>query len=208
VLTAVSLDWPADRLHIFVLDDGRRKEFQDFCSELGVGYIARSNNESAKAGNLNAALELTSSEYVAVFDCDHIPTRSFLQVCIGWFLKDPKLAMLQTPHYFFSADPFEKNLHTFRAVPNEGELFYGLVQDGNDLWNAAFFCGSCAVLRRSQLEEVGGIATETVTEDAHTALRRPAWRRKTCPATSASACAGRAAWRRSSASTTRCSARG
>ncbi|MEK7948438.1 UDP-forming cellulose synthase catalytic subunit [Pigmentiphaga sp. YJ18] len=171
VLTAVSLDWPADRLHIFVLDDGRRKEFQDFCSELGVGYIARSNNESAKAGNLNAALELTSSEYVAVFDCDHIPTRSFLQICIGWFLKDPKLAMLQTPHYFFSADPFEKNLHTFRAVPNEGELFYGLVQDGNDLWNAAFFCGSCAVLRRSQLEEVGGIATETVTEDAHTALK-------------------------------------
>ena len=56
-------------------------------------------------------------------------------------------------------------------MPNEGELFYGLVQDGNDLWNATFFCGSCALLRRSMVEEIGGIAVETVTEDAHTALK-------------------------------------
>jgi cellulose synthase (UDP-forming) len=56
-------------------------------------------------------------------------------------------------------------------VPNEGELFYGLVQSGNDLWNATFFCGSCAVIKRAPLEEVGGVAVETVTEDAHTALK-------------------------------------
>jgi cellulose synthase (UDP-forming) len=65
---------------------------------------------------------------------------------MGWFLVDPKLAMIQTPHHFLSPDPFERNLNTFRNVPNEGELFYGLIQDGNDLWNATFFCGSCAVL--------------------------------------------------------------
>ena len=56
-------------------------------------------------------------------------------------------------------------------IPNEGELFYGIVQDGNDFWNASFFCGSCAVLRREALDEIGGIAVETVTEDAHTSLR-------------------------------------
>ena len=60
---------------------------------------------------------------------------------------------------------------SFRKVPNEGTLFHRLVQDGNDLWNATFFCGSCAVLRRRALDEIGGIAVETVTEDAHTALR-------------------------------------
>ena len=88
---------------------------------------------------------------------------------LGWFLRDRKLALVQTPHHFFSPDPFERNLGLFRRMPNEGELFYGLIQDGNDLWNATFFCGSCAVLRRAPLEEVGGIAVETVTEDAHTA---------------------------------------
>ncbi len=171
VFSAMSLDWPKDRLHVYVLDDGRRTEFREFCEELGVGYLIRDNNHHAKAGNINAALQVTHSEYVAIFDCDHIPTRSFLQVCMGWFFKDTNLVMLQTPHVFFSPDPFERNLHTFHRMPNEGELFYGIVQDGNDLWNASFFCGSCAIIRRKELLEVGGIAVETVTEDAHTALK-------------------------------------
>ncbi|MDE1178437.1 MAG: cellulose biosynthesis cyclic di-GMP-binding regulatory protein BcsB [Edaphobacter sp.] len=111
------------------------------------------------------------SPFVAIFDCDHVPTRSFLQMTIGWFQRDTKLAMLQTPHHFYSPDPFERNLNTFRVIPNEGELFYGIVQDGNDFWNATFFCGSCAVLRRTALDEIGGIAVETITEDAHTSLR-------------------------------------
>ncbi len=90
---------------------------------------------------------------------------------MGWFLRDQKLAVLQTPQHFYSPDPFERNLDLFQAVPSEDELFYGVVQDGNDFWNAASFCGSCAVLRRSALEEVGGVAVETVTEDAQTSLR-------------------------------------
>ena len=171
VFSAMSLDWPADRLHVYVLDDGRRTEFREFCEELGVGYLIRDNNHHAKAGNINAALQVTHSEYIAIFDCDHIPTRSFLQVCMGWFFKDTNLVMLQTPHVFFSPDPFERNLDTFHRMPNEGELFYGILQDGNDLWNASFFCGSCAIIRRKELLEVGGIAVETVTEDAHTALK-------------------------------------
>ena len=171
VFSAMSLDWPKDRLHVYVLDDGRRTEFREFCEELGAGYLIRDNNHHAKAGNINAALKITHSEYIAIFDCDHIPTRSFLQVCMGWFFKDTNLVMLQTPHVFFSPDPFERNLDTFHRMPNEGELFYGIVQDGNDLWNASFFCGSCAIIRRKELLEVGGIAVETVTEDAHTALK-------------------------------------
>ncbi|MCX7081380.1 MAG: UDP-forming cellulose synthase catalytic subunit [Pseudomonas sp.] len=171
IFAAQAIDWPKDKLRVHVLDDGRRDDFRDFCEQIGVGYIVRDNNRHAKAGNLNEALKVTSGEYIAIFDADHVPTRSFLQVCIGWFLKDPELAMLQTPHFFFSPDPFEKNLNTFRSVPNEGELFYGLVQDGNDLWNATFFCGSCAVIRRGPLLEIGGVAVETVTEDAHTALK-------------------------------------
>nr|WP_243849528.1 UDP-forming cellulose synthase catalytic subunit [Paraburkholderia rhizosphaerae] len=171
IYAAIALDYPRDKLSIHVLDDGRRAEFKAFCEEVGVAWTIRSNNRHAKAGNINEALKITDGEYLAIFDCDHIPTRSFLQIGLGWFLRDKKLSMLQTPHHFFSADPFEKNLGTFRNVPNEGELFYGLVQDGNDLWNATFFCGSCALLRRTMVEEIGGIAVETVTEDAHTALK-------------------------------------
>jgi len=171
VYAAIGIDWPRDKLNVYLLDDGRRDEFRQFAEASGIGYIARSDNRHAKAGNLNNALKITDGEYIAIFDCDHIPTRSFLQSTLGWFLRDPKLALMQTPHHFFSPDPFERNLGLFRRTPNEGELFYGVIQDGNDLWDATFFCGSCAVLRRAPLEEVGGIAVETVTEDAHTALK-------------------------------------
>jgi cellulose synthase (UDP-forming) len=170
-LGALNMDWPADKMHVYILDDGRRKEFEQFSFEAGIGYKIRNDNKHAKAGNINTALKSMTSPYVAIFDCDHVPTRSFLQMTMGWFLRDRKLAMLQTPHHFYSPDPFERNLGQFRIIPNEGELFYGIVQDGNDFWNATFFCGSCAVLRRTALDEIGGIAVETVTEDAHTSLR-------------------------------------
>lgn len=171
VYAALGVDWPSDKIDIYILDDGKRDSFRDFAEEAGVGYIRRPLNNHAKAGNINYALKQTSGEFVAIFDCDHIPTRAFFQMTMGWFIKDPKLAMIQTPHHFFSPDPFERNLSNFRDVPNEGNLFYGLIQDGNDLWDSTFFCGSCAVIRREPLEEVGGIAVETVTEDAHTSLR-------------------------------------
>jgi cellulose synthase (UDP-forming) len=171
VWAAMNIDWPAGLCKVYILDDGRREEFREFAAEAGCGYIVRKNNDHAKAGNINHALTITEGEFIVIFDCDHVPTRSFLQMVMGWFRKDERLGMLQTPHHFYSPDPFERNLRQFRKIPNEGELFYGLVQDGNDLWNATFFCGSCAALRRSAIEEIGGIAVETVTEDAHTSLR-------------------------------------
>ncbi|MDE4082126.1 MULTISPECIES: UDP-forming cellulose synthase catalytic subunit [Enterobacter cloacae complex] len=171
IYAALGIDWPKDKIKIWILDDGGRAEFRQFADEVGVEYIARTTHEHAKAGNINNALKYAKGEFVSIFDCDHVPTRSFLQMTMGWFLKEKALAMMQTPHHFFSPDPFERNLGRFRKTPNEGTLFYGLVQDGNDMWDATFFCGSCAVIRRKPLDEIGGIAVETVTEDAHTSLR-------------------------------------
>ncbi|SCC12171.1 cellulose synthase (UDP-forming) [Kosakonia oryzendophytica] len=171
VLAAQCIDYPRNKMQIYLLDDGKRREFAVFAADVGVGYITRNDNAHAKAGNLNHAMKLTNGELICVFDCDHVATRIFLQATVGGFLKDPKLALVQTPHYFYSPDPFERNLSLGRDIPNEGSLFYGPIQRGNDNWNATFFCGSCAVIRRSALEEIGGFAVETVTEDAHTALK-------------------------------------
>ncbi|WP_333890469.1 UDP-forming cellulose synthase catalytic subunit, partial [Atlantibacter subterraneus] len=171
VLAAQCIDYPRDKLNIYLLDDGKRREFAVFAADVGVGYITRNDNSHAKAGNLNHALKLTKGELICVFDCDHVATRIFLQATVGSFLQDPKLALLQTPHYFYSPDPFERNLSLGKNIPNEGSLFYGPIQQGNDNWNATFFCGSCAVIRRSALEEIGGFAVENGNEDAHTALK-------------------------------------
>ncbi len=177
ILGAIAMDWPREKMKIWLLDDGRRDEFREFAEACGIGYITRDNNLHAKAGNLNSAMEKTDAEYIAVFDCDHIPTRAFLQLTMGWMVAEPNVALVQTPHHFYSPDPYQRNLAAGTRVPSEGNMFYGLIQDGNDYWNACFFCGSCAVLRRTALDSISGFAVETVTEDAHTMLKmhREGW---------------------------------
>ena len=178
VFAAMAMDWPGHKMNVFILDDGRREEFRRFAAEVGCGYIIRPDNKGAKAGNINHALTQTDGEYVVVFDCDHVATRAFLQLTVGWMIRDRGLCMVQTPHHFYSPDPFERNLASGEHVPNEGLLFYGLIQQGNDFWGGAFFCGSCAVIRRTALEAIGGVPTETVTEDCHASLRmqKQGWR--------------------------------
>lgn len=175
ILGALAIDYPAEKRRVYVLDDGRK--FHDrrihlyrICEELGCTLLTRTNNDHAKAGNINTALQKTQGDLILILDCDHIPSRPFLQETVGFFL-DEKVALVQTPHWFYNPDPFERNLKTGGRVPVGNELFYKVLQKGNDFWNAAFFCGSAAIVRRKPLMEVGGIAVETVTEDCHTSLR-------------------------------------
>ncbi len=83
VLAALGVDWPKHKLNIYILDDGKRDEFKAYAAEVGVHYIRRPTNEYAKAGNLNFALKHSQGEYIAIFDCDHVPTRAFFQVTMG-----------------------------------------------------------------------------------------------------------------------------
>ncbi len=186
---ATTMDWPADKLRVHLLDDGgtvqkrsaadpvaaaaaeaRHVEMKALAESLGAIYLTREKNVSAKAGNLNAALEHTSGDLIAIFDADHAPTHDFLRETVGHFAEDPRLFLVQTPHFFLNPDPIEKNLVTWARMPSENEMFYSVIQRGLDRWNAAFFCGSAAVLRRTALEEAGGFSGISITEDCETAL--------------------------------------
>lgn len=146
----------------------RRLELQNLCRDLGVIYSTRARNEQAKAGNMSAALERLDGDLVVIFDADHVPSRDFLARTVGYFVQDPKLFLVQTPHHFINPDPIERNLNL--KSPPESEMFYGMIHRGLDRWGGAFFCGSAAVLRRKALDSVGGFAGDTITEDAETAL--------------------------------------
>lgn len=156
---------------VWLLDDGNRLEMQVLAQELGCRYIARSENSHAKAGNLNNALKYTRAEFIAIFDADHAPAPSFLDETLGFFT-DGKVAFVQTPQDFYNLDSFQHRLdHNESLVWSEQTLFFRVIQAGKDRLNSAFFCGSCAVIRRAALDEIGGFATGTVTEDIHTSLK-------------------------------------
>ena len=186
---AKAIDYPAEKLTVWLLDDGgteqkrnapavveaqmaqvRHREIQSLCRELGVNYLTRARNEHAKAGNMNNGMQHSTGELIAIFDADHAPARDFLRETVGYFADDPKLFLVQTPHFFLNPDPLERNLRTFETMPSENEMFYGIIQRGLDKWNASFFCGSAAVLRRTALNEAGGFSGLSITEDCETAL--------------------------------------
>ncbi|MEF3169223.1 MAG: UDP-forming cellulose synthase catalytic subunit, partial [Deltaproteobacteria bacterium] len=189
LLGALNMRYPADKYKVYLLDDGgtdeqcnnpdpdkasaaraRRARLQKLCADIGAHYLTRERNEHAKAGNLNAALKHTHGDLIVIFDADHTPTVDFLERTVGPFVANPRLFLVQTPHFFISPDPVERNLKLFSYMPGENEMFYDVIQHGLDFWEASFFCGSAAILRRKALEEAGGFACSTVTEDAETAL--------------------------------------
>lgn len=186
---ARQIRYPAGKLNVYLLDDGgteqkrndrdpakaaaaleRYESLQALCEQVGAHYLTRAQNHQAKAGNINAALPKTSGDLILILDADHVPTQNFLEKTVGHFLRDRKLFLVQTPHFFINPDPIERNLHTWSRMPSENEMFYCVGQKGLDFWNASFFCGSAAVLRRQYLEEIGGIQGVSITEDAETAL--------------------------------------
>lgn len=156
---------------VWLLDDGNRLEMQVLADELGCRYLARTRNHHAKAGNLNNALRHAKAEFIAIFDADHAPAPSFLEETLGFFADD-RVAFVQTPQDFYNLDSFQHRVDNRESlVWSEQTLFFRVIQAGKDRLNAAFFCGSCAVIRRAALDDIGGFATGSVTEDIHTSIK-------------------------------------
>lgn len=189
LIAALNMRYAPGKLKVYLLDDGgteqkrsdpdparaaaaqaRLDTLRALCTRIGAHYLTRARNEHAKAGNINAALQHTRGDLVVIFDADHVPTADFLERTVGGFVADPKLFLVQTPHFFINPDPLEHNWKIFGRIPSENEMFYNVIQHGLDFWEASFFCGSAAVLRREALEEVGGVSGDSITEDAETAL--------------------------------------
>ena len=154
----------------YMLDDGKREEVRAMAAELGIGYIRRVGNANAKAGNLNYALSVTEGEFILQLDADHVPLPSILDRMLGHF-SDPKMAVVQSPQDFYNVDSFTHIVNDEgRRLWEENRIFYSLIQPGRDHWNASFFCGSCGILRRTALEDIGGFASKTIIEDMETTI--------------------------------------
>jgi cellulose synthase (UDP-forming) len=166
----------------WVLDDGDRAWVRELCEQMGARYVCRAVHDHAKAGNMNHALALMAAEeaagaatidIVAVLDCDHVPLPAFLTATLGWFADD-RIALVQGPQSFYNAGAFDDDGYT-----GEQGLFFNVLMPARHHAGAGpFWCGSTSLLRIAALREVGGVATETITEDMHTTLKliRAGWR--------------------------------
>jgi cellulose synthase/poly-beta-1,6-N-acetylglucosamine synthase-like glycosyltransferase len=161
----------------WVLDDGDRPAVARLAEALGARYLTRSTHEHAKAGNVNHALGVIEADFIGILDADHVASDEFLVRTLGYF-DDPVVALVQTPQEFYNTESFEHASGQGDDPFHEQTLFYRVIQPGKNRWGAAFWCGTGAVVRLSALRDVGGVATETITEDIHTTIRfhRRGWR--------------------------------
>lgn len=152
----------------WILDDGNRQNIKMLAENMGCHYIARTQNTDAKAGNINNALAKTDSEFIAFLDADFIATPEFLDETLGYF-EDLNVGFVQTPQEYYNHDSYQHvGQKRHRDGWSEHSLFFQAQQRGRDYYNAAMMCGSAAIMRRKTLDDVGGFATTTVTEDMHT----------------------------------------
>jgi cellulose synthase (UDP-forming) len=147
----------------WILDDGDRHDMARAAEAHGIGYLTRSDDwrdrpRHAKAGNLNNALFMTQGEFMLILDADQVPDPAILDHTLGWF-GDPDVALVQTPQWFV-------NVTDSDPLGSQAPLFYGPIQQGKDGWNAAFFCGSNAVIRREALMQLGIVGYVRETEAA------------------------------------------
>ncbi|MDH3666900.1 MAG: glycosyltransferase [Paracoccaceae bacterium] len=165
IIGAASIDWPPEKLKVWVLDDGRREFLRAYCAERRIGYLTRPDNAHAKAGNINAAIPRTAGEFFVVLDADFIPQRTILYRMIGFF-GDPKVGIVQAPHRFFNHDPMQSNLALRRTLPGDQALFFDQIMPGRDGWDCAFCCGSNSITRRSAIQAIGNaMPSGSITED-------------------------------------------
>lgn len=161
------LNWPRDKLRVYVLDDRGVPEIKAMAESFGFSYMCRPDRgHMKKAGNLRYAFPQTNGELIVIFDADFAPRSDFLTETVPYFKHvEEKVAIVQTPQYFTVE---EEQTWVEKGAGYIQELFYRLVQVNRDYWGAAICVGTNAVYRRSALEPFGGTALIDYSEDVHT----------------------------------------
>jgi cellulose synthase/poly-beta-1,6-N-acetylglucosamine synthase-like glycosyltransferase len=173
---AAALDYPADRLHIQVLDDSNdstvalaaARVAQHAAQGLGISHVRRAGREGYKAGALRHGLAENDDEFVAIFDADFVPQPDFLRRTIPFLLEDPRVGVVQTRWGHLNEN--ESLLTRLQAFGLDAHFL--IEQVGRTF--AGFFInfnGTGGVWRRACIDDAGGWHIDTLTEDLDLSYR-------------------------------------
>ena len=165
------LNWPHEKLEIYVMDDSDRLDVAVMAERYGFHYLVRPNRGYLKkAGNLLYAFKQSRGDLIAIFDADFVPAANYLYE-IGNYFEDPSIGIVQSPQFFDTDSTMNWIQRTAGSVQ---ELFYRAIQVARSSIGSPICCGTSAVYRRSALVEAGGFVQIEHSEDVYTgiALRR------------------------------------
>jgi cellulose synthase (UDP-forming) len=163
IMAARRIRWDG-AVTVSVLDDGGRPWVGEACRRLGARWITRPDNRGAKAGNVNHALQHTDAEFILVLDADFLAHPHAIRRLMP-AMSDPAVGVAQAAQHFYNQDPIARALGTEKVFGDDQRLFFDRILPARDRGGYAFFCGTCALVRRCALEEIGGLPSGSVTED-------------------------------------------
>jgi cellulose synthase/poly-beta-1,6-N-acetylglucosamine synthase-like glycosyltransferase len=170
-----AFDYPSDRLEIQVLDDSTDDTGTIIASTasqlrargLTVVHLHRRERTGFKAGALAAGLKEARGEFVAIFDADAVPEPDFLRRTLPHFT-EPRVAVVQTRWGHLNRD--FSLLTVAQALGIDGHF---AVEQSARFWGNLLlnFNGTAGVWRKAAIEDSGGWAHDTLTEDLDLSYR-------------------------------------
>ncbi len=172
---AARLDYPAHLKQVQVLDDSTdetralARERVRFWRWRGVDIelLHRQDRAGYKAGALAAGLETASGEIIVVFDADFVPAPDFLRRVVPRF-SEPRVGMVQARWAHLNRD--RSILTEAQAAMLDAHFF--LEHEARMSAGLFFnFNGTAGAWRRTCIEDSGGWAHDTLTEDLDLSYR-------------------------------------
>ena len=165
-----------EKVSILVLDDSDDDTVQEVDEVVGeclqkhfnIEVLRRANRIGFKAGALQAALERTKEDFIAIFDADFIPPADFLLSTLPYFVRDERLGIIQSRWTHLNRD---YNFLT-RAIALGIDVHFFIEQTGRYAAGCfQNFNGSGGVLRKKAILRAGGWSADTLAEDLDLSYR-------------------------------------
>ncbi|MGB0402555.1 MAG: cellulose synthase family protein [Salibacteraceae bacterium] len=169
------LDYPLSKFEIQVLDDSSDDtvtiidEAVEVVKQKGIdiSIIRREDRVGFKAGALAYATPMAKGGFIAIFDADFIPIKSFLKDTIGYF-SDEKVGLVQSRW-----EHLNKNYNLLTKLQAFGlDAHFSVEQEGRNLGGHFInFNGTAGIWRKTTIADAGGWQSDTLTEDLDLSYR-------------------------------------
>ncbi len=170
-----ALDYPKDKMKILILDDSDddtvellANAVKDYKKQgFQIEHIRRGTRKGYKAGALKYAMQITDSEYVAIFDADFIPPEWFLKRAIPHF-SESNIGLVQCRWGHVN-----ENYSTITQVQALSLDFHFLIEQKAKSNSHLFmnFNGTAGIWKRDCIDDAGGWHTATLVEDLDLSYR-------------------------------------
>jgi len=149
----------------YLLDDTQDPSFKECAERHGAVWLKLVGIPGAKAGKINAALQITKEDFILVLDPDHIPFPEFLDHTLGYF-DDEKIGFVQVSQAYYN----QYRSFTAQGAAEQTYNFYGPTQMSLFGYGCSVAIGANCTFRKKALESIGGHGIG-LAEDLVTSIR-------------------------------------